>query len=78
MPLKKLLAATLTCGMLLSGCYPKGGSSDPSDPKGGPSVPMPKIDLPKSGAPFSPPVTLDPAPAAPPSGNEEVVDMSLG
>jgi hypothetical protein len=45
---------------------------------------MPKIDL-KGGAafsppaPFSPPVTLDPAPAAPAGGKiEEVVDMSLG
>lgn len=75
MPLKKLLAVTLMSAMLLSGCYPKGGSSDP---KGGPSAEIPKIDLPKSGAPSSPPVTLDPAPAAPPSGNVEVIDMSLG
>jgi hypothetical protein len=75
MPLKKLLAVTLISAMPLSGCYPKGGSSDP---KGAPSVEVLKIDLPKSGAPFSPPLTLDPAPAAPAGENVEVVDMSLG
>ena len=75
MTFTKLPAAALMCAMLLSGCYPKGGSPEPRE---GASAPRPKIDLPKSGAPLAPPVSLDPAPAAPPAGHGEVVDMSLG
>ena len=72
MPLKKLLALTLTSAIFLSGCH-----ADARDPKGGPSAGIPKIDLPKKDAPVAAPVT--PAPAALPAGNqEEIVDLSLG
>jgi hypothetical protein len=74
MPLKTLLAITLTSAMFLSGCH-----ADARDPKGGPSAGIPKIDPPKKDAPLSAPATPDPAPAALPGGNqEEITDLSLG
>jgi hypothetical protein len=73
MPLK-LLAVTLSSAMFLSGCH-----ADAGDHKSGPSVGAPTLDRPTSDAPFSAPVTLEPAPAALPGGNkEEIVDLSLG
>ena len=73
MPLK-LLAATLTSALLLSGCHADAGTHS-----GGPSVEGPKIDRPQSEMPLSAPATLAPAPAARPDSNkDEVVDLSLG
>jgi hypothetical protein len=73
MPLK-LLAATLTFALLLSGCHADAGTHGE-----GASVGGSKIDRPQSEMPFSAPATPDPAQAVRPDSNkEEVIDMSLG
>jgi len=73
MPLKKLLAVTLMSAVFLPGCH-----ADAGDSRGSPSAGAPKIDRPKSDAPVSAPIAPDPAPAARPDGDGEVVDLSLG
>jgi hypothetical protein len=70
---KKLFAVALLSAAFLSGCYADASSPDAGAPVGGPTM-----DWRKSDAPVPPSAAPDPASAARPGGNAEVVDLSLG